>query len=65
MRRGFIQCSVCRTRFKALSINRYEVKLVTTAIQIMFKPPGVYEAFTCPVCGCQVRVNEFYSKVEE
>ena len=52
-----MKCKVCGKRFKLLKENRYDVIKRPVGINIMTEAPTIFEAFDCPVCGCQNIVN--------
>lgn len=52
-----MKCKVCGKRFKLLRENKYEVIKRPVGINIMTESPTIFEAFDCPVCGCQNIVN--------
>lgn len=63
------KCKVCGKRFKLEKSNRYEVVKNPVGLQVLTQSSTTYEAFDCPVCGCQnivgireVEKNEEYNR---
>ena len=60
-----MKCCYCKRRFSLKSQNRY-LSAEPTSISNAFNGGGaVYDSFDCPHCGCQHRIAQRYSKVEE
>lgn len=53
-----MKCGICGTEFRALRDDHYIVRDLTktglAAVVAANDEPGLYDAFDCPVCGCQV-----------
>lgn len=58
-----ITCSVCGLEFSALVAKRYTVTTNSTRSGLISAfgsviPETLYDAFDCPACGCQMRLNK-------
>ena len=52
-----MKCKVCGNRLKLNISNRYEVVVTPVGFACLTERAKVFEAFDCPVCGCQNIVN--------
>lgn len=60
-----MKCCYCKRRFSLKSQNRY-LSAEATSLSNAFNGGGaMYDSFDCPHCGCQHRIAQRYSKVEE
>ena len=60
-----MKCCYCKRRFSLKSQIHY-LSAEPTSISNVFNGGGaVYDSFDCPHCGCQHRIAQRYSKVEE
>lgn len=60
-----MKCCYCKRRFSLKSQNRYLSAEATTLSNTFYGGGAVYDTFDCPHCGCQHRIAQRYSKVEE
>lgn len=57
-----LECKVCGCKFNAVAENHYIARdNEKTGLATAFGPTneeGLYDAFDCPMCGCQVIAKE-------
>lgn len=57
-------CPTCKRKLSLLKENLYLVSEPQTALSAIVNVESVFEAFDCPWCGCQMRINKRYPKFE-
>lgn len=55
-----MKCKICSKEFELKSENKYLVSKKN-----LFNQLDIFEAFNCPYCGCQNRVNIYDTRLED
>ena len=60
--KGYCKCCVCGEIFKLHAKDRVTVRAPHTILSTM--TPQEYDAWNCPSCGAQNRLNEHYEEIK-
>ena len=59
------KCKICGFRFYTNKLDRYTVGDNGGLVQSLANGNKKYDAFDCPLCGCQTVVGERLDRVED
>lgn len=51
------KCKVCKKKFNLKKENKYQIYVAPVGLNCIVEGGKTFEAFDCPMCGCQNIVN--------